>query len=309
MLLFVDEFQKYLLIEKNASQHTVDGYSRDLQQFYGFLAESRAIASGDIDPNRVEDIDITGFVYRLSSNSRKTTIARKLSSLKSFFRFLLKKGFVKANPAEAVPAPKTEKYLPIVLSIEEAASLIDATKDNAGKRGDAIRDLAMLEVLYSSGIRVSELTGLNLRDVDLESGTIRVMGKGRKERIAFLGSFAKESLGAYIESRGECRENHDAPVFIGRVAGKGPGSRISQRTVQRIVRRYSALSGIAKYPTPHALRHSFATHLLDAGVDLRTIQEMLGHARLSTTQRYTKVSIESITRAYDMAHPRAGRQR
>lgn len=307
MLLFVDEFQKYLLIEKNSSQHTVDGYLRDLTQFYGFLAESRAAASGAIDPNSVEETDITGFVYMLCAASRKTTIARKLSSLKSYFRFLLKKGLVKANPAALVPVPKSEKYLPVVLSVEEAGSLIDAAKDNAER--DALRDLAILEVLYSSGIRVSELTGVNLKDIDLESGTIRVLGKGGKERIAFLGSFAKQSLGAYIKGAGQRNEGPDAPVFIGRTGKNGACQRISQRTVQRIVRRYSALSGIAKYPTPHALRHSFATHLLDAGVDLRTIQEMLGHARLSTTQRYTKVSIEAIARAYDRAHPRAGRQR
>ncbi|MEK6531546.1 MAG: tyrosine recombinase XerC [Deltaproteobacteria bacterium] len=309
MLLFVDEFQRYLLIEKNSSQHTVDGYLRDLTQFYGFLIESRAPASGAIDPNNVEETDITGFVYRLCAASRKTTIARKLSSLKSFFRFLLKKGLVKANPAGLVPVPKSEKYLPIVLSVEEAGSLMHAAKVNAARQGEALRDLAILEVLYSSGIRVSELTGANLKDVDLESGTIRVLGKGGKERIAFLGSFAKQSLGVYIKNAGQCNEGPDAPVFIGRTGKNGACQRISQRTVQRIVRRYSALSGIAKHPTPHALRHTFATHLLDAGVDLRTIQEMLGHARLSTTQRYTRVSIEGIARAYDRAHPRAGRQR
>ncbi|MBI5810691.1 MAG: tyrosine-type recombinase/integrase, partial [Deltaproteobacteria bacterium] len=168
------------------------------------------------------------------------------------------------------------------------------------------RDLAVLEALYASGIRVSELTGLNLEDIDLASGTIRVLGKGGKERIAFLGGLARASIKAYLKEReaggadGPLKERGDAPLFTGL-----PGKRLSERAVQRAVRKYANASGINKSPTPHTLRHSFATHLLDAGADLRAIQEMLGHSKLSTTQRYTKVSLEGMMDAYDRAHPKA----
>ncbi|MDP2689257.1 MAG: tyrosine-type recombinase/integrase, partial [Deltaproteobacteria bacterium] len=203
------------------------------------------------------------------------------------------------SPAELIPSPKVEKYLPQVLTVEEAGCLVEApSKTRAAKgAGDAaIRDLAILEALYSSGIRVSELTGLDVGSVDIPSGTIKVLGKGGKERIAYLGAHARGSLGAYLDVRGDS----DGPLFQG--ARKG---RLSQRSVQRLIKKYVSVSGINKTPTPHALRHTFATHLLDAGVDLRSIQEMLGHSKLSTTQRYTRVSASSLMQAYDKAHPRA----
>lgn len=307
------DFMEYLAVERNASGNTRLGYLRDLRQFEAFLKDSGRVragraadgedpggAEGRVDLTAVEEPDVTAFVYRIHGGCKKVTVARKLSSVRSFYRFLVRKGRLERNPAELIPTPKVESYLPPVLTVEEAVALIDAparTKRADGKGGDtAVRDLAILEVMYSSGVRVSELTGLDFKDVDISAGTIRVLGKGGKERIAYLGDYAKESLGAYIRGRG----TQDGPVFAG-----GRGKRLSPRNVQRLIKRYVAISGINKTPTPHALRHTFATHLLDAGVDLRSIQEMLGHSKLSTTQRYTRVSTSSLMQAYDMAHPRA----
>ncbi len=305
MLGLVDEFIKYLSVERNASVNTRLGYGRDLRQFYFFAKDSGYFDSEDFGPGSVTEAIVTAFVYRLHNECGKAAVARKLSAIRSFFRFLVKKGVVKTNPAELVPTPKTEKFLPQVLTVEEAESLIKASGNTGAEDRvlDGLRDLAILEVLYSSGIRVSELTGLCMKDVDLGSGVIKVLGKGGKERRAYLGDYAVSSLRAYIErarSKMAGADSGDSPLFI----GKG-GKTVSPRTVQRLVKRYVAKSGINKTPTPHSLRHSFATHLLDAGVDLRSIQEMLGHSKLSTTQRYTRVGIESLMAAYDKAHPLA----
>lgn len=290
----VDDFIRYLEVERNASFNTRLSYLRDLREFETFL-NATGVA---FDVKTIKEPDITAFVYRLFRDHKKATIARKLSSIRSFFRFLSRKGIVEANPAELVPTPKVEKYLPPVLTGEEAGLLVEAPKKTDSPA--ALRDLAMLEVLYSSGIRVSELIGIDIKDVDLEAGTIKVLGKGNKERIAYLGDYAKDSLKRYMDKERQAA-GADSPLFAGR---NGQG-RVAVRTVQRLVGKYAVASGIDKTPTPHALRHSFATHLLDAGVDLRSIQEMLGHSKLSTTQRYTRVSIKSMTEAYDKAHPRA----
>ena len=309
-----DEFIEYLAVEKNSSVHTRLGYQRDLNQFLAFLKEGGRGERGgrdgrDIEVDGVGEDDVRAFVYRLHADHKNVSIARKISSIRSFFKFLVRKGFVEKNPAELVPTPKVEKFLPPVLTVEEAESLVHAPKAPGAPGGlgnkahgaeNVLRDLAILETLYSSGIRVSELTGLDVRDADLASGTMRVLGKGGKARIAFLGRYAAGSLGAYLKARGTLTSRASEPLFTGRANG-----RISERTVQRLVKKYVALSGINKTPTPHSLRHSFATHLLDAGVDLRSIQEMLGHSKLSTTQRYTKVGITSLMEAYDRAHPRA----
>jgi integrase/recombinase XerC len=291
------EFMDYLAVERNYSAHTRAGYESDLRQFYEFLKEEGRWGE-EPAPTDVTEAAVTSFVYRLHGGCRKVSIARKLSSIRSFFRFLIRKGLAESNPAELVATPKAEKYLPAVLTAEEAKSLVEAPalKKHGEEDRNALRDLAVLEVLYSSGIRVSELTGLDMKDVDLGAGTLKVLGKGGKERMAFLGEYAKGSLRAYIEKRGA----EPGPVFL----GKGQ-KRMTPRTVQRLVKTCTSLSGITKDPTPHALRHSFATHLLDAGADLRAIQELLGHAKLSTTQRYTKVGIQKMMEAYDSAHPRA----
>ncbi|GMR04338.1 MAG: tyrosine recombinase XerC [Thermodesulfobacteriota bacterium] len=301
---FIDEFVSYLAVEKNASQNTRLGYSRDLRQFFDFLEGSRRPGvDGPFDISMVDEDAVRSFVRDLHYRCRKASVARKLSSIRSFFRFLVKKGFCKANPAEFVPTPKVEKFLPSVLTVEEAESLIGgpALVPAATER---LRDTAVLEVLYSSGIRVSELTGLKLKDLALDEAFIRVLGKGGKTRIAFLGTEAVISLRAYLKEREKLEKGFCyggvTPVFSGR-----GGKALSERTVQRIIKKYAALSKINKTPTPHSLRHSFATHLLDAGLDLRSIQEMLGHSKLSTTQRYTKVGIEGLMEVYDRAHPRA----
>lgn len=295
MVGLIGDFLIYLEIERNASIHTRLSYQGDLMEFREFLGGDALDRAG---VNGVSEADVTAFVYKLHCECKKVTVARKLSSIRSFFRFLMKKGVLTANPAELVPAPKVEKKLVPVLTVEEAKCLVEAPGDSGAYT--ALRDLAILEALYSSGIRVSELTGLDMKDVDLSSGTIRVLGKGGKERIAYIGEYARNSIRAYIGAeRGGSAI--DAPLFTGR-PGKG---RVSQRTVQRLVKKYVLKSGIDKAPTPHALRHTFATHLLDAGVDLRSIQEMLGHSKLSTTQRYTRVGIASLMEAYDKAHPLA----
>jgi len=299
MRSLIDEFLTYLAVERNSSVHTRLGYGRDLEQFRRFLTGSGGVdpESGGPDAAQVKATDVSAFVYSLHGGNKKSSVARKLSSIRSFFRFLVKKKYIKASPAELVPSPKADRYLPAVLTVEEAGCLVEAA--SGPNAAEPLRDLAILETLYSSGIRVSELTGLRIKDIDLAAGTLRVAGKGGKERVAYLGKFAIESLGAYLAGRG-CGLGGESFVF----AGRGMVA-ISQRTVQRLVKSYVAKSGINKNPTPHALRHSFATHLLDAGVDLRSIQEMLGHSKLSTTQRYTKVGISSIMEAYDRSHPRA----
>lgn len=291
----IAEFMTYLEVERNASVNTRLGYSRDLDHFCRFLASSRSGVVPGADA--VVEADISAFAGALHMRCKKITAARKLSSIRSFFRFLVRKRLLVRNPAEFVPMPKVEKTLPPVLTVEEAVSLIEAPQHSEAL--SALRDLAILEVFYSAGVRVSELTGLRMKDVDLDGATIRVSGKGGKERIAYLGSYALESLSKYI---GRDRQNagRDEPLFTGR-----GDAAVSQRSVQRLVKRYVLDSGIDKTPTPHALRHTFATHLLDAGVDLRSIQLMLGHSKLSTTQRYTRVSVASLMDSYDKAHPRA----
>ena len=293
----VADFLRYLDVERNCSINTRLGYERDLRQFCEFL---KGANGREVDLCAVSEGDVTAFVYELYDGNKKSSVARKLSSLRSFYAFLVKKRFLKANPAELVPTPKIDKYLPATLTVDEVDSLVDASR-GGDDATTALRDLAILEVLYSSGIRVSELVGLSRGDVDLSVGTIKVLGKGGKERIAYLGRLATESLGRHMSSDARADSSGpDEPVFAGR-----RGGRISQRTVQRLVKKYVLKSGIHKTPTPHALRHTFATHLLDAGVDLRSIQEMLGHSKLSTTQRYTKVSLATMMETYDKSHPRA----
>jgi integrase/recombinase XerC len=339
MRALIKEFDTYLSVERNASVHTRSAYRRDLVQFENFLKSSGRGVKREVDAGAIDAASVTSFVASLYMRSSKASIARKLSTLRSFFRFLVTRGVLVSNPAELITSPKVEKYLPTVLTVDEAKELVEAPgvarrrvsgvgKPDAGpaagagakpaggsrakpaagsrakpaakagekpstraRKGSAealMRDWAMLELLYSSGVRVSELVGLCLADLDLEGGTIRVMGKGGKERMALIGRPAHGVLKAYL-SEARAGVPGDAPIFIGR-----GGLAVSQRTVQRVVRAYTRLSGIDKRPTPHTLRHSFATHLLDSGVDLRAIQEMLGHASLSTTQRYTKVSTRRL---------------
>ncbi len=320
MLSLIEKFDSYLSVERNASVHTSSSYKVDLREFAAYL-KSNSIAAGDdeaVDALLVTEADITGFIASLHGKRMKSTIARKLSSIRSFFNYLVKIGVAGVNPAKFIPSPKVDKTLPTVLSVEEAEALVEApvntNKASRGKEATGaaydktpyiIRDAAVLELLYSSGIRVSELTGLDTGDVNLLAGTVRVMGKGSKERLAYIGKEALAVLRSYSDGPLSARSVPDEvgmkPFFIGK-----SGKRLSVRSVQRIVAKYVVKSGIQKRPTPHSLRHTFATHLLDAGLDLRVIQEMLGHSKLTTTQRYTRVSMDKLFEAYDRGHPRAG---
>ncbi|MBI3752425.1 MAG: tyrosine recombinase XerC [Deltaproteobacteria bacterium] len=318
-------FEQYLSVEKNASPHTRENYLRDITQLENFLKWSGLCLDGEkVDAGKIDENSVRLFLGHLYKTHKKISIARKLASLKAFFRFLVKKEFLQKNPCELLSSPKIEKYLPTVLTVDEAKMLVETNKCQGSMvKGQKLqkRDRAILEVLYSAGIRVGELVGLNMKDVDLDHGTIKVLGKGNKERIAMLGSKAQEALRAYLEERNKLAHGSwliahsniyepraksyelNEPVFLG-----AKGDRIYPRAVQRLVRDTAGKSGISKHPTPHSLRHTFATHLLDAGVDLRTIQEMLGHASLSTTQKYTKVSVQRLLEVYDKAHPRAKKQ-
>ena len=298
-------FDTYLSVEKNASKYTRENYLRDVTQLEFFLKDRGFCLNnnGDVDADKIGENEIKLFLGHLYKSHKKASIARKLASIKAFFRFLMKKGFLAKNPAELLSSPKIEKYLPTVLTVDEAAALVETNKgQGSGGKGQKLqkRDKAILEVLYSAGIRVSELAGLNMKDVDIVSGIIKVIGKGNKERVAILGEKAREALKAYLEEGSRVKGQEGEPVFLGT-----RGERITPRAVQRLVRDSADISGISKHPTPHSLRHTFATHLLDAGVDLRAIQEMLGHASLSTTQKYTKVSVQRLLEVYDKAHPRA----
>ena len=306
MLTLIEDFCIYLRVERNASVNTRLSYRRDLSQFHRFLVDSGHFTEGATGVDQVDEEAVRAFVYSLHNSCKKVTVARKLSSIRSFFRFLVKKKYLQSNPAASLPTPRAESFLPSVLTVEEATALIEAPRiaelgSRAKASATAKRDLAILEVLYSTGARVSELTALDLKDVELLALSVKVKGKGGKERIAFLGRLAAKSLKAYLVERGIASEvGAEGPLFLG-----ARGARITVRVVQRLVKKYVLSSGILKAPTPHSLRHSFATHLLDAGVDLRSIQEMLGHVKLSTTQRYTRVSAESMVEAYDRAHPKA----
>ncbi|MBI5048733.1 MAG: tyrosine recombinase XerC [Deltaproteobacteria bacterium] len=307
-------FERYLSVERNASRYTIENYIRDITQLASFL-KGKGICSNnkeEVDVSSIDEGAIRLFLGHLYKDHKKSSIARKLASIKAFFRFLIKKGILLKNPAELISSPKIEKYLPTVLTIDEAKGLMEAgNSQESGVRSQEskskklvtiLRDKAILEVLYSSGIRVGEIVGLNMKDIDLDSGIIKVIGKGNKERIAIIGEKAREALKAYMEEGSRVRGQGlgNEPVFLG-ARGKG----ITPRVVQRLVKDAAYRSGVSKDPTPHSLRHTFATHLLDAGVDLRTIQEMLGHVSLSTTQKYTKVSVQRLLEVYDKAHPRA----
>ncbi|MCL2760302.1 MAG: tyrosine recombinase XerC [Desulfuromonadales bacterium] len=288
----IAEFIRYLKVERNASPHTVEAYERDLDQFARFMEEK---VRPDITIHEISHINIRNYLAALHSQQMKSTIGRKLASVRSLFRFLLRRGFIAKNPAELVSTPKKEKKLPYHLDIDEALSLIDAPKNPDIL---ALRDKAILETLYSSGLRVSELTGLNIGDINFEGGMLKVLGKGGKERIVPVGSYAVKAIKSYLEKRNE--QGFNAPLFL-----NARGGRITRRSIGRVVEHYMTYLTTMKKVSPHTLRHTFATHLLEGGADLRGIQEMLGHASISTTQKYTHVTIDKLLEVYDKAHPKA----
>ncbi len=289
MQRYIDKFINYLKIEKNASHHTIINYKIDLKAFSSFL--------GEADINSVDHLALRRFLAELrGKNYSKRTIARKLASLRSFFRFLYREGHIKSNPVTAISSPKLDKKLPKFLDVGKVTKLI-LSPDVKTESG--LRDRAILETLYSCGIRVSELVGLDMDDVDFISGVIKVLGKGRKERMVPIGDMALDSIRKYAEGRG-ARAKDKKAVFL-----NSRGSRLTDRSVRRVVDKYIHACSIEEKISPHSLRHSFATHLLDRGADLRSVQELLGHMNLSTTQIYTHVTMERLKNVYDKAHPRA----
>ncbi len=278
-------FLAYLAVERGASAHTIRSYRTDLDQFRTFLERQGDSSLAAVDGRAIR-------AYLASLYGRKldrVSIARKLAAIRSCFRFLTRRGFVRKDPARQVASPRLPKKLVSFLPIDEMQALLDGPIARP-------RDRAILELLYASGLRVSELAGLDLRDVDCDGGTVRVLGKGRKERVVPFGGAAAEALDAYVSERGD----GPGPLFR-----NARGGRLSARSVHAIVRSRARAAGLTRRVSPHTLRHTFATHLLDAGGDLRLIQDLLGHSRLSTTQRYTHVSADQLMRVYDAAHPRS----
>ena len=359
----IHQFIHYLSVEKNASPHTSRCYRRDLEGFEDFLKSSGMYLTptGGVEIERVDRIAIRKYLSFLHRKNKKSSIARKISTLRSFFKYLVREQMVPSNPAKSVSTPKIEKTLPTTLTVDEAFRLMESPKSiskksSEGAKEKGLRDRAILELLYSSGLRVSELVGLNSNQLDLDLGIVKVMGKGRKERIVPVGVKAIEVLKAYLEERrmlkglppgqkplwGGARPGGrasrramrlslrgmspsgaepepasgpegsparraagpegDEPIFVNSLGG-----RLTARSVGRLVKKYSRHLGIFRKVSPHSLRHTFATHLLDAGADIREIQEMLGHSSLSTTQRYTHVSMGKLMEVYDKAHPRSFR--
>ena len=295
----VRDFGIHIDVERNLSYHTKRNYLSDLRQFREFL-----LRDGLNKPSDVDQVVIRAFLASLYRGKiKKTTVSRKLASLRAFFKFLLREGKISYNPAQMVQAPKADKYLPVFLNIDEVFSLL-GVKFESDISG--LRDRAIIEFLYSTGVRVGELTGLNVDDIDFSNTLVKVRGKGRKERIVPVGKPALSALREYISSRPGGGKSKDgsytgSPLFLNR-----SGSRLTPRSVRRIIDKYITLSGIGRKISPHALRHTFATHLMDAGADLRVIQELLGHESLSTTQKYTSVSVTRLMEVYDRSHPRAG---
>ena len=300
----VDKFIDYLGFQKGYSDHTIRNYRSDLDQFLNFLMEKRGVSKEDkasLDVKSIDFLIIREYLGNLYGHYKRTTIARKLSALRSFFYFLERKGLALGNPAVDISTPRQGKYIPTHLPVDEMFRLLQGP-DKAKPLG--LRDLAILEVLYSCGIRVAELVGLNLSSIDFGQRLIRVFGKGNKERIIPIGRKALKAIENYLEATFPIRkktqgEKKDGPLFI-----NFRGGRLTTRSVGRIIKRYGLECQLMREITPHSLRHTFATHLLDGGADLRSVQELLGHVSLSTTQKYTHVSLDRLMEIYDKAHPR-----
>jgi len=298
----IEQFLEHLRYERNVSAHTLRNYSSDLEQFVNFLTADGKRGAPEV--SAIDHLTIREWLASLHTDQKKkSSIARKLAALRTFFQFLVREGMLELNPAKLVATPKLEKKLPKHLSIEEAIRFIESPdpETDLGKR-----DRAMLELMYATGVRVAELTTLNLPDVDFGNQLVRVTGKRRKQRIVPFGDPAGGAIRSYLDVREKFLFN--APVskrdeealFL-----NYQGTRITTRSVGRMVEKYIRICAGMHNISPHALRHSFATHLLDSGADLRDIQELLGHARLSTTQVYTHVSMEKLIEVYDKAHPKA----
>lgn len=288
----IEDFFGYLGAERNVSPHTLNAYRSDLEMFREFVLREQG---DDASVDTVSHLSIRRYLALLHKDHKKSSIGRSLAAIRAFYKYLLREGKVRKNPAELVSTPKKEKKVPFHLNIDEVTALVEAPRE---EHILGLRDRVILETLYSCGIRVSELTGMNVGDVDMERGTVRVLGKGGKERIVPLGRHARSAVADYFTVRKHLP--HDAPFLL-----NARGGRLTSRSVARIVDKYILKIAAMKKISPHTLRHTFATHLLEGGADLRAIQELLGHASLSTTQKYTHVSIDRLMEVYDKAHPKA----
>jgi len=286
---YIEKFMRYLEIEKNYSQHTILNYKLDLEGFSKFL--------GATEIEKVDYLNLRKYLAALKEKSLGSrSINRHLSSLRSFFKFLTREGLLKTNPILSVSSPKQDKHLPQFLTEDEVTKLIESAFPKNLKDERGLRDRAILEAFYSTGMRISELVAINQEDIDFIGGIVKVMGKGRKERIVPIGERAIAVIRDYLKKRKKQAE----ALFLNK-----SGRRITTRGVRNIVYKYIRFAGLKQGISPHTLRHSFATHLLNRGADLRSIQELLGHVNLSTTQIYTHLTTERLKIVYDKAHPRA----
>ncbi|QEF97535.1 Tyrosine recombinase XerD [Stieleria maiorica] len=295
----IAQFLRYLVTERNASELTIKSYREDLFSFVEWL---EATLGRVPDPDSLSPAELRSFQAALQqADYARSSIARKLAALRSFYKFAMREGLASSNPAKPLRNPRRQRKLPHVLTDDEVGRLLLAPP---GDKVDGLRDRAILETMYSAGLRVSELVGLQDGDIDTHDQIIRVRGKGRKERICPLGSFAIKAIQAYAKRR--CRSDktqslgRKAPVFVNRF-----GNILTTRSVGRMLEKHLAVAGLDARTSPHTLRHSFATHLLDRGADIRSVQELLGHKSLATTQIYTHVSAASLRMVYERAHPRA----
>lgn len=299
MLDLLEIYTHYLQKERNASPHTLKNYLADLRHFseYFFAANPALPRQGTANLRQISSDTVRAYVGGLLDKHHPASVARKLASLRSFFDFWVRQGAMPENPAKDVATPKIPRRLPKFLTIAEMESLLAMPK---GADMLSLRDKAAMEMIYAAGLRVSELVGLNIADVDMVDHRVRVMGKGRKERLLPVGEAATLAMNAYLDQRSMVAKSSEKALFVNR-----RGGRLTTRSVERMIRKYLRDAGINKPVTPHVLRHTFATHLLDRGADLRGIQELLGHASLSTTQKYTHVTVQKLTEVYDKAHPKA----
>lgn len=289
---YIDKFVRYLEIEKNVSPHTLINYKVDLKGFSSFL--------GDTALENVDYMFLRKFLAHLkNAQYGKRSIARKLACLRSFFKFLCRDGYLKNNPAAGLATPKLDKKLPFFLDVNQAARFLEMPVDEKDAIG--IRDKAIMEILYSTGMRVGELVEISISDIDFIGGVIKVRGKGKKERLIPVGDTALRAIKGYLDKRsGDENMRNRQALFLNK-----NGARLRDGSVRAIIDKRIHAASLREHVSPHTLRHSFATHLLDRGADLRSVQELLGHANLSTTQIYTHVTTDRLKAVYDKAHPRA----
>jgi len=297
----IARFISWLSDEKGYSRHTAASYRRDLLEF-------GAEAGLETDVRKIDTRIIRDYVYSLNLKNKSSSVARKLSALRTFFKYLEREELIRHNPMLAIAMPKQEQHIPVFLTVDEVFALLECP---GPEEAFGFRDRAMLELLYSTGMRVSELVACNMTDLDFESGMVRVRGKGNRERLIPVGEPAVKALRDYFEHRDvQLKKGLQSGRKIDREAVflNSRGSRLTSRSVERLIAEYGLKAGIDKPVTPHVLRHSFATHLLEMGADMRSVQELLGHASLSTTQKYTHLDMVHLMKVYDRAHPKARRK-